>query len=373
MRTLARPVRATTALVLATMVLWTFVPCGRRGQRPGGHDAVPGGRRRARHQGQLRPESLVDTDGERGARDDRRAGGLDSQPARGRVRGRWRVRHPECRRRGPPRCRRAGRCTGGTTTLRLTARGGGAQDVLPIAIRTNAEAAGDVALTTSTPTLTGASDATFTFDLQYKNDTAQDLTVSVTATGPDGWDVSAALTGQEQAASTVVDAGATQNISVTANAPKDITAGRIHQGRSQGRRPNDVGRPRHRGHGLVLDDAVHAERPPVGERLGRIPDEPGVRDREHRNGSHHRGRAHRNATDGLDGHDGPGDASRPSRPDRPPPSPPRSPRPGRRSRATTSSRSTPRRPNPAPTARPRSATRSRRRRCGHWSASASSS
>jgi uncharacterized membrane protein len=113
----------------------------------------------------------------------------------------------------------------GTTTMRLTARGGGAQDVLPISIRTNAEAAGDVALTTSTPTLTGASDATFTFDLQYKNDTAQDLTVSVTATGPDGWDVSASLTGEEQAASTVVDAGATQNITVTAKAGPDIAAG----------------------------------------------------------------------------------------------------------------------------------------------------
>jgi uncharacterized membrane protein len=84
----------------------------------------------------------------------------------------------------------------GTTTMRLTARGGGAQDVLPISIRTNAEAAGDVA-----------------------------LTVSVTATGPDGWDVSASLTGEEQAASTVVDAGATQNITVTAKAGPDIAAG----------------------------------------------------------------------------------------------------------------------------------------------------
>ena len=74
----------------------------------------------------------------------------------------------------------------GTSTLRVTARGGGAQDVLPIAIRVNAEAAGDITLTTSTPTLTGASDATFTFDLQYQNDTAQDVTVSVAATGPAG-------------------------------------------------------------------------------------------------------------------------------------------------------------------------------------------
>jgi uncharacterized membrane protein len=112
-----------------------------------------------------------------------------------------------------------------TSTLRVTARGGGAQDVLPISIRVNAEAAGDITMTTSTPTLTGASDATFTFDLQLKNDTAQDVTVSATATGPEGWDVEATLTGETQAASTVVEAGATQNIGVTATAPADIAAG----------------------------------------------------------------------------------------------------------------------------------------------------
>ena len=112
-----------------------------------------------------------------------------------------------------------------TSTLRVTARGGGAQDVLPIAIRVNAEAAGDITLTTSTPTLTGASDATFTFDLQLKNDTAQDVTVSATASGQEGWDVEATLTGETQAASTIVEAGATQNIGVTAKAPSDIAAG----------------------------------------------------------------------------------------------------------------------------------------------------
>ncbi len=113
----------------------------------------------------------------------------------------------------------------GSSTIRVTARGGGAQDVLSIGIRVNAEAAGDITLTTSTPTLTGASDATFTFDLQLQNDTAQDVTVSVAASGPEGWDVEATLTGETQAASTVVEAGATQNIGVTANAPDDVPAG----------------------------------------------------------------------------------------------------------------------------------------------------
>jgi uncharacterized membrane protein len=113
----------------------------------------------------------------------------------------------------------------GPSTLRVTARGGGAQDVLPIVIRVNAEAAGDITLTTPTPTLTGASDATFTFDLQLQNDTAQDVTVSVAASGPPDWEVTAALTGEAQAASTVVEAGASQSITVTANASDDVAAG----------------------------------------------------------------------------------------------------------------------------------------------------
>lgn len=113
----------------------------------------------------------------------------------------------------------------GTSTLRLTARGGGAQDVLPIAIRVNAEAAGDITLTTSTPALTGSSDASFSFDLLFTNDTAQDVTVSVAATGEPNWDIKATLTGADQAASTIVEAGATQNVTVTATAPANSAAG----------------------------------------------------------------------------------------------------------------------------------------------------
>lgn len=102
----------------------------------------------------------------------------------------------------------------GTSTIRVNANGGGAEDVLPITIRVNAEAAGAVSLTTNTPELTGASDKSFKFDLQLKNDTAQDITVSPSATGPSGWAIETTLPGATDAASTVVQAGATQNITV---------------------------------------------------------------------------------------------------------------------------------------------------------------
>lgn len=116
--------------------------------------------------------------------------------------------------------------TATTGSIRVTGSGGGASDTLTVAVRVDAEAAGDISLTTSTPALTGASDASFSFDLQFKNDTAQDVTLSVAATGPDaGWDVTATLTGETQAASTVVEAGSTQNVTVAASAPTDVTAG----------------------------------------------------------------------------------------------------------------------------------------------------
>ena len=112
----------------------------------------------------------------------------------------------------------------GSSTIRVTARGGGAEDVLPITVRVNAEAAGALSLTTNTPELTGASDKSFKFDLSFKNDTAQDVTVSPTATGPTDWDIETTLTGATDAASTVVKAGATQSISVTAKAPEGTAA-----------------------------------------------------------------------------------------------------------------------------------------------------
>jgi uncharacterized membrane protein len=112
-----------------------------------------------------------------------------------------------------------------TGEIRVTGRGGGATDVLTVRVRVDAAAAGDVSLTTSTPALTGAADASFTFDLQFSNDTAQDVTLSVAAVGQPGWEVSPTLTGETNAASTVVEAGATQAVSVAVTAPDGVAAG----------------------------------------------------------------------------------------------------------------------------------------------------
>ncbi len=79
--------------------------------------------------------------------------------------------------------------------------------------------------TTSTPSLTGSTDASFSFSLEFRNDTAQDVTLSVSALGEIGWDVTATLTGEAQAASTVVEAGSTQGVTVAVVAPEDAAAG----------------------------------------------------------------------------------------------------------------------------------------------------
>jgi uncharacterized membrane protein len=114
-----------------------------------------------------------------------------------------------------------------TTTsgnLTVTARAGGLSANLKITIAVDAAVAGDITLTTTSPTLTGSSDSPFNFDLTLTNGSAEDQTVSATATGPQGWVIQTKLA-QANAASTVVKAGSTTTISITATPPDGAPAG----------------------------------------------------------------------------------------------------------------------------------------------------
>ena len=108
--------------------------------------------------------------------------------------------------------------------LTVTARIGSQSATLAIAVAVDAAVAGDITLTTPSPTLTGSSDSPFTFDLTLQNGSAEDKTVSATATGPAGWDVSTKLS-QANAASTIVKAGSSTVITVTATPPDGAPAG----------------------------------------------------------------------------------------------------------------------------------------------------
>jgi uncharacterized membrane protein len=117
-----------------------------------------------------------------------------------------------------------GDTTAATGNLKVEARIGSATAVLPITVLVNADVAGDITLTTTSPTLTGASDATFPFSLTLTNGTAQDQTVSASAKGPAGWTVETKLS-DAQAASTIVKAGSSTTITVTATPPVNAPAG----------------------------------------------------------------------------------------------------------------------------------------------------
>ena len=96
---------------------------------------------------------------------------------------------------------------------------------LPLDVRVDASAAGDVTLTTDFPQLRGPSDQEFSFNLTLRNDTAEDLTFAVNATGPQGWTVSTQITGEAQAASAIVEAGNTRGVEVSVTPPATVDAG----------------------------------------------------------------------------------------------------------------------------------------------------
>ena len=112
-----------------------------------------------------------------------------------------------------------------SATLTVTARKDGSSASLPVKVSVDANVAGDITLTTTSPTLTGPSGSPFNFDLTLTNGSAEDQTVSATATTQaTGWDVTTKLA-QANAASTVVKAGSSTTITVTATPPDNAPAG----------------------------------------------------------------------------------------------------------------------------------------------------
>jgi uncharacterized membrane protein len=110
-------------------------------------------------------------------------------------------------------------------SLTVTARQDGKSVTLPLTISVDAAVAGDITLTTPSPTLTGSSDSPFTFDLTLQNGSAEDKTVSATATTTSaGWTITTKLA-QANAASTIVKAGSSTTITVTATPPDGAPAG----------------------------------------------------------------------------------------------------------------------------------------------------
>jgi uncharacterized membrane protein len=115
----------------------------------------------------------------------------------------------------------------GTQDITVRATSGGLTTDLVLSLRVEAEAAGDVTLTTDFPALRGPSDATFPFNLDLNNDTPEDLTFVVEAQTPEGWQATTTVTGQEQAASALVEAGSNVGIQVEVTPPENVAAGTV--------------------------------------------------------------------------------------------------------------------------------------------------
>ena len=116
--------------------------------------------------------------------------------------------------------------TTATGRVVVNARSGAARDSLALDIRVEETAAGQVSLESDFPVIDGAADSTFTFSVRLTNDTAEDLTFSLSATTvAPGWTVEARPSGQAQAASANVTAGGNTTVNVTATPAEGTEAG----------------------------------------------------------------------------------------------------------------------------------------------------
>jgi uncharacterized membrane protein len=113
----------------------------------------------------------------------------------------------------------------GTTRITVTAQGNGAKVDLPLDIKAETNASGEVQVTSDITSQKGSSDQTFSFSLNVANQKDQDLTYSA-AVGqtPPGWTVTPSLTGSSQATSATVKAGGTAGVTVSVKPAADAAA-----------------------------------------------------------------------------------------------------------------------------------------------------
>jgi uncharacterized membrane protein len=102
----------------------------------------------------------------------------------------------------------------GDYDLAIAASGGGESVRVPLGVRVSALAGGEVTLTPNFPGLRSPAGEAVTFDVELANGTPADLEFELTASGPSGWDVTAELSGEAQAATIQVEAGGSATINV---------------------------------------------------------------------------------------------------------------------------------------------------------------
>ena len=101
----------------------------------------------------------------------------------------------------------------------------GVTETLTLDLTVEEAGVGDVTLTTQNPVLRARAGTSVTFTVALRNDTNEETTFSLDVQGPVDWDITAQPSGSTTAASFVVAAGASTNITVTADTPDDVDAG----------------------------------------------------------------------------------------------------------------------------------------------------
>jgi uncharacterized membrane protein len=109
--------------------------------------------------------------------------------------------------------------------MTVTGTSGGSTVTLPLSVKVEANAGGQVTVTPDYTQLKGAANSSFTFNLTVSNQTGEDLTYTATGEGPDGWTVDVTLTGQSQAVSGTVKANGTANVAVKVTPAANAAAG----------------------------------------------------------------------------------------------------------------------------------------------------
>lgn len=113
----------------------------------------------------------------------------------------------------------------GDSTVTVVATAGEEASRLALEISVVTAATGSTALTTDVPARAAAADETFDYTLDLENDTPQQLTFELQATGPRGWTVSVEPAGEADATSVTVDARGSQTLNVTATPPPQASEG----------------------------------------------------------------------------------------------------------------------------------------------------
>ena len=113
----------------------------------------------------------------------------------------------------------------GEYPLTVQAAGPSGTVELPLELVVRSEIDAGVSLTADFPSLRGEPSSTFTYTLTITNDTPAEQTFTFAPRGPQGWEVSASPTAQEQANTVTIEAGADAQVRVEATPPATAPQG----------------------------------------------------------------------------------------------------------------------------------------------------